>query len=127
MIVNEDKCSGCGTCVMDCPLGAVRLKRKKAVIDTRCTECGACRRVCPEEAIFLLKDYSLNGLTREEMIYDKSKLLAMGGVHHGAAYYYLLAPLATPGMEFAVRARLLNLGLTLLFMVAAFSAARRTT
>jgi NAD-dependent dihydropyrimidine dehydrogenase PreA subunit len=51
MIVNEDKCTGCGTCVMDCPLGAVRLKGRQAVIGERCTECGACRRVCPEEAI----------------------------------------------------------------------------
>jgi NAD-dependent dihydropyrimidine dehydrogenase PreA subunit len=51
MIVDHSKCSGCGTCVMDCPLGAVRLKKKKAVIDESCCECGACRRVCPEEAV----------------------------------------------------------------------------
>jgi NADH-quinone oxidoreductase subunit I len=37
--------------------------------------------VCPEEAIFLMRDYSLNGSTREEMIYNKEKLLALGGVH----------------------------------------------
>jgi NAD-dependent dihydropyrimidine dehydrogenase PreA subunit len=62
MIVNKDKCTGCGTCVMDCPLGAVRLKRKKAVIDERCTECGACRRVCPEEAIAAEDVARLEGL-----------------------------------------------------------------
>ena len=62
MIVNEDKCTGCGTCVMDCPLGAVQLKRKKAVIDERCTECGACRRVCPEEAISVQDIVRLEGL-----------------------------------------------------------------
>jgi len=28
-----------------------------------------------------MKDYSLTGTTREEMIYDKEKLLALGGVH----------------------------------------------
>ena len=28
-----------------------------------------------------MKDYSLTGFTREEMIYDKEKLLALGGVH----------------------------------------------
>jgi ferredoxin len=37
--------------VSDCPLGAIRLKKKKAVIDDRCSQCGACMRVCPEEAI----------------------------------------------------------------------------
>ena len=29
-----------------------------------------------------MKDYSLTGTSREEMIYDKEKLLALGGVHH---------------------------------------------
>jgi hypothetical protein len=28
-----------------------------------------------------MKDYSLTGLSRSEMIYDKEKLLALGGVH----------------------------------------------
>jgi NAD-dependent dihydropyrimidine dehydrogenase PreA subunit len=51
MKVNIEKCVGCGTCVQDCPLGAIRLKKKKAVIDDRCSHCGACMRVCPEEAI----------------------------------------------------------------------------
>ena len=62
MIVNKDKCSGCGTCVMDCPLGAVRLKGKKAVFDERCSECGACRRICPEEAIGAEDIVRLEGL-----------------------------------------------------------------
>ena len=39
--------------------------------------------VCPEEAIFLQKDYSLTGHSREELIYDKQKLLALGGVSPG--------------------------------------------
>ncbi len=28
-----------------------------------------------------MKDYSLTGSTRQEMIYNKEKLLALGGVH----------------------------------------------
>lgn len=51
MKVDLDRCIGCGTCVQDCPLDAIRLKKKKAVIGDRCSECGACLRVCPEEAI----------------------------------------------------------------------------
>ena len=51
MYVDIEKCVGCGTCVQDCPLGAIRLKKKKAAIDDRCSQCGACMRVCPEEAI----------------------------------------------------------------------------
>jgi len=51
MKLNEEKCIGCGYCVRDCPLGAVRLVKKKAVFDESCTECGACLRVCEQNAI----------------------------------------------------------------------------
>jgi NADH-quinone oxidoreductase subunit I len=47
----------------------------------RCIFCGYCQEVCPEEAIFLMQDYSLTGTSRAEMIYNKEKLLALGGVH----------------------------------------------
>jgi len=49
----------------------------------RCIFCGLCQEVCPEEAIFLRQDYSLTGLTRGEMVYDKEKLLSLGGVQGG--------------------------------------------
>ncbi len=51
MIVDLEKCIGCGYCVRDCPVGAVRLSRKKAVIDETCTECGACLKVCEQGAL----------------------------------------------------------------------------
>ena len=52
MKVDLEKCNGCGFCVRDCPLGAIRLKKKKAVIDgDQCTNCGVCIRVCEQVAI----------------------------------------------------------------------------
>jgi NAD-dependent dihydropyrimidine dehydrogenase PreA subunit len=52
MKIDKDKCIGCGFCVRDCPVEAVKLVKKKAVInDHWCTHCGVCRRVCEEEAI----------------------------------------------------------------------------
>jgi NAD-dependent dihydropyrimidine dehydrogenase PreA subunit len=65
MIVDIEKCSGCGTCVMDCPVAAVRLKRRKAAIGEACVECGACRRVCPEAAIRAEPAARAEGLTCE--------------------------------------------------------------
>jgi ferredoxin len=41
----------------------------------RCIYCGYCEEVCPEEAIVMSKDYDLVFETREEAVYDKSKLL----------------------------------------------------
>ena len=52
MQVIIEKCKGCGTCVLDCPQGAIRIVKKKATIGDKCSECKACMRVCPEEALF---------------------------------------------------------------------------
>jgi NAD-dependent dihydropyrimidine dehydrogenase PreA subunit len=52
MKVDADKCIGCGFCVRDCPVAAVKLVKKKAVInDHWCTHCGVCMRVCEVQAV----------------------------------------------------------------------------
>jgi len=52
MKVDSDKCIGCGFCVRDCPVDAVKLVKKKAVINNHwCTHCGVCARVCEAEAV----------------------------------------------------------------------------
>jgi NAD-dependent dihydropyrimidine dehydrogenase PreA subunit len=52
MQVDLEKCTGCGFCVRDCPVEAVTIKKKKAVInDHRCTNCGVCIRVCEQDAV----------------------------------------------------------------------------
>lgn len=92
------KCVSCQLCEFVCPPKAIKitppgpeinpatgnvekLPKEFEINMLRCIFCGFCQEVCPEEAIFLMKDYSLTGLTREEMIYDKEKLLALGGTH----------------------------------------------
>lgn len=51
MLVLTEKCKGCAQCVLDCPTGAIRVKKKKATISEACTQCGACLKVCPEDAL----------------------------------------------------------------------------
>ena len=53
MKIDEDRCSGCGICVQDCPVGAIRLKDKKPLVRETCTRCAACVRNCPDEALGL--------------------------------------------------------------------------
>ena len=94
------KCVSCQLCEFICPPKAIKIippgpeappadrpraekLPKEFDIDMlRCIFCGYCQEVCPEEAIFLMKDYSLTGLSRQEMIYNKEKLLALGGTHN---------------------------------------------
>ena len=50
--VDEDKCTGCETCVAECPSEAIKMADEKAVVDEEaCIDCGVCVDACPEEAI----------------------------------------------------------------------------
>lgn len=57
MLIDKDKCTGCGICVPYCPVGAISISDKKAAIDqVVCVECGNCIRYrvvrCPSKAIY---------------------------------------------------------------------------
>ena len=85
------KCVACFLCEYVCPPKAIHIEAQE--IDTgvekgprvfdinmlRCIMCGYCEEVCPEQAIFLTPEYTTVGLSRKEMIYDKERLLKMGG------------------------------------------------
>jgi len=50
--VIKEKCDGCGDCVEACPVEAIKIKDKLAVIDGEaCIECDVCVDECPTEAI----------------------------------------------------------------------------
>jgi NADH-quinone oxidoreductase subunit I len=97
----KTKCVSCQLCEFVCPPKAIKITppgpegqpadranaekmpKEFEINMLRCIFCGFCQEVCPEEAIFLMKDYSLTGESREEMIYNKEKLLKLGGTHAG--------------------------------------------
>lgn len=93
------KCVSCQLCEFVCPPKAIKItppgSQSNAAVGNvektpqefeinmlRCIFCGFCQEVCPEEAIFLMSDYSLTGTSRKEMVYNKEKLLSLGGVHN---------------------------------------------
>ena len=90
------KCVACQLCEFVCPPKAIRIVPRELPEDNsvekepevfeidmlRCIYCGYCEEVCPEDAIVLQQEYSLTGTNRREMVFDKEKLLDMGGVIH---------------------------------------------
>jgi electron transfer flavoprotein alpha subunit len=56
IIIDDDQCTGCGSCVDSCPFGAIELEDDKAKILPNCNLCGACVEACPVEAITLERD-----------------------------------------------------------------------
>jgi len=68
--IDEDKCTGCGHCVPDCPEGAIQIIEGKArlISDLFCDGLGACIGTCPEGAISVIE--------REAAPYDEKTVMA---------------------------------------------------
>ena len=118
---NNTKCVSCQLCEFVCPPKAIRITPPGAtgqkadrtnaekmpaefeINMLRCIFCGFCQEVCPEEAIFLQKDWSHIGTNRAEMIYNKEKLLSLGGVSPGLQKWKLKLEEAQAQENFPVK------------------------
>ncbi|MHC4623938.1 MAG: indolepyruvate ferredoxin oxidoreductase subunit alpha [Planctomycetota bacterium] len=50
--VEKEKCTGCESCVDECPSEAIKMASEKAEVDVEtCVDCGVCVDACPVEAI----------------------------------------------------------------------------
>lgn len=46
IIVDKDKCTGCGNCEKDCPVDAIKVVNDKAEVSEHCVGCNICVRTC---------------------------------------------------------------------------------
>jgi NADH-quinone oxidoreductase subunit I len=105
------KCVACFLCATACPAHCIdivgtespwpdreKIPESFTIDELRCIFCGMCEEACPVDAIELTSFMDLTGRSREEMVFDKEKLLkvydltkdsepmkslALGGTHNG--------------------------------------------
>lgn len=54
IIIDRNKCIGCGLCAKDCVYGCLEVYDGKAILHSAgCIECGHCYAVCPENAVLM--------------------------------------------------------------------------
>ena len=86
--VGRMKCVACFMCATACPAECIYIEagdspwpdRDKIPVRfeidmLKCIYCGMCEEACPCDAIELTPHYQITGLTRQEMIFDREKLL----------------------------------------------------
>jgi len=80
LIIDSEKCIGCGVCEEDCPFDAITVVDGCAVVNDNCTLCGSCVDTCEPEALHIEGAEKINKVNLEEW----SGIWVFAEFRHGA-------------------------------------------
>jgi electron transfer flavoprotein alpha subunit/NAD-dependent dihydropyrimidine dehydrogenase PreA subunit len=64
--IDSELCTGCASCVANCPYGGIEVIDNIAVIRSECNLCGACVDACPANAIILEKEQYIDKVDKSQ-------------------------------------------------------------
>jgi 2-oxoglutarate ferredoxin oxidoreductase subunit delta len=74
IIINTERCKGCGLCVQVCPKGAIVISKQSnksgyfpaEAVNADCTGCAVCAIICPEAIIEVYREDNTSGKSRKK-------------------------------------------------------------
>ena len=85
IIINTERCKGCGLCVAVCPKGCIVISRQSnksgyfpaEASNAECTGCALCAIICPEVVIEVFREEDVSAdkpdkKSRQDLIKDKA-------------------------------------------------------
>ena len=74
--IDTKKCNGCGACVEQCPVQAIKWNKERPFWTWKCESCMRCANICPERAIERISSMSEKNPVGQMTVWSKADRLS---------------------------------------------------